>query len=215
MFPFYSCSLFWFAAPILDNGMRDDEFPRIINPHYFPTLNFIHLEKNVSDFPEPNTETLLPLHLWYRRHNDPNDWKKIRTLKWDTDNDLYSADEMDDVKSPRQERRDLWLERRYKRWKDCQDKYYRNLAREEEEHSSEWEETYSEDKDSDEEDIGDQETDRGSPPLGSGQTTPKNVALPLDDEEIPFSDLSSTLFYAFAFDADPFDPFLQILSFSF
>jgi hypothetical protein len=118
--------------------------------------------------------------------------------------------EMDYGTIPRQQRRVLWLERRNKRWKDCTKAYYQELDREEEAGNTTEEPDYSED---DEQDIGDQETDRGLTPLGSRKTIPKKIAPSLDEEDIIFANLSSSLFIAIAIDADLFDPFLQILSF--
>jgi hypothetical protein len=103
LFPIGSCQLFWFSAPTLENGERDDTFPKIVNPHYFPTLNFECLEDNVLAFPEPNTESMILAFLWYRHHNNPNDWKLDRELKWENE---WETGELS-----RQERRILWLER--------------------------------------------------------------------------------------------------------
>jgi hypothetical protein len=104
--------------------------------------------------------------------------------------------------------------------KDCTNRYLKILAREEEEplpSDEEIDNVYLDDESgqgSGDEDFGDQNMERGSTPLsGSGTSTPKNVAIPLDNEEIMLSDFSSFLFISLAIDADLFDPFLQILSF--
>jgi hypothetical protein len=62
-------------------------------------------------------------------------------------------------------------------------------------------------------DIGDQETERDSPSLGSGTSMPKNVSIPLDDKENLPLDFFASYYLSIPLDANLFDPFLQILSF--
>jgi hypothetical protein len=62
-------------------------------------------------------------------------------------------------------------------------------------------------------DIRDQETERDSPSLGSGTSTPKNVSIPLDNKEHLHLDFFASYYLSISLDADLFDPFLQILFF--
>jgi hypothetical protein len=112
------------------------------------------------------------------------------------------------------------MERHIERMKVCTNRYFETLAHEEEEPLPSNEEidiVYSDNESGQESgdlDCRDHNMERGSTPLsGSGTSTPKNMAIPLDDEEILLLDFSSSLFISFAIDADLFDSFLQILSF--
>jgi hypothetical protein len=125
-----------------------------------------------------------------------------------------------DPPTERIQRQTEWMERCIEKMKDCTYRYFETLACEKEELLPSDEEidiVYSDDESgqgSGDLDFRDQNTERGSTPLsGSGTSTPKNMAIPLDDEEIMLSDFSSSLFISFAINADLFDPFLQILSF--